>query len=155
VVGLPEGRLNLLAVGQERFRILRLTQERPFLRAEVEFLSDLPEDPASLTPLVEGVTEQAQEYFRLSLSLSWHRPREVLLPSEPELLSFAIAGQLQIEVEERQRLLELTSTRERLEELAGILARENEKLGEELERRLRRRGNGQDDHSLLPRPGEE
>ena len=35
---LPDGRMNLVAVGAERFRIDELTQQRPFLRARVEIL---------------------------------------------------------------------------------------------------------------------
>jgi len=35
-----DGRLDLLAIGQRRFQIASLDQEKPYLRAEVEFFND-------------------------------------------------------------------------------------------------------------------
>src|SRR4030042_688749 len=45
---LPDGRMNLLAVGEERFRIVRLSRQEPYLVAEVEPLKDVHELVAKL-----------------------------------------------------------------------------------------------------------
>src|SRR5687767_2937944 len=45
---LPEERLNLIVLGQERFRIVRLTQQNPYLVAEVEPLTSVIGDDPSL-----------------------------------------------------------------------------------------------------------
>src|SRR5207245_8776938 len=43
----PDGRMNILAEGQKRFEILQINQERAFLQADVFYLEDEADPPAS------------------------------------------------------------------------------------------------------------
>src|ERR1700679_2226974 len=36
----PDGRMDILATGRRRFEILRLNEDRPFLRGAIEFFDD-------------------------------------------------------------------------------------------------------------------
>ncbi|MFN7017617.1 MAG: LON peptidase substrate-binding domain-containing protein [Fimbriimonadales bacterium] len=112
----PDGRFHLLAIGEERFQIIRLIRhESPYLKAHVRLWRD--HQPFSAEQERE-LAEQTAEAFRALLHhiLESDRVRvnDIQLPKDPTALSFAIAGTLQLETPMRQYLLELQDTSERL-----------------------------------------
>lgn len=119
----------VIASGQERFRILDTRAEGKLLLGRVELLVDAPDLPEP-SELADEVAELAEAYLEIIRRLSRGMMGRVNLPREPELLSFLVAGSLHIPVEQRQSLLELESTRERLERLHQILANETISLRE-------------------------
>lgn len=155
LVRFEDGRMNLVTLGQERFRILQITQSEPFLRAEVKMIYDTPIDPADLRELVEQTSELAREYIQLLLRQVGRRPQQLDLPTDPEHLSFVLSSSLQIDMEERQALLELTSTQARLVKLKDWLQRETDQLRVALSEQQAmddvKSGNGKLAHRLLPR----
>ncbi len=120
---LPEGRLNIMCVGGERFRIEQLLRETPYPAARVERLSSLDEDDELTCDLSETAATLFAEYIRLQLSISNQWARTIETPSEAGPLSDFIAGRLAVDVQSRQRLLEELSPRRRLESETEILAR--------------------------------
>lgn len=119
---LPEGRMNLVARGLQRFRLLELVRREPYLMGRVELLV---EEPSSPTPeLLAQVVERYRAYLEGLRGLGYEAPQEVA--EEPEPLSFQIAATLLVQVPERQRLLETPGTAERLERELGLLRREIE-----------------------------
>ena len=155
LVRFEDGRMNLVTLGQERFRILQITQRQPFLRAEVSVVRDTPLPPQALQEIVEQTSELAREYIQLLLRQVGRRPQQLDLPTDPEHLSFVLSSSLQMEMEERQALLELTSTQARLEKLRDWLQRETDQLRAALSEQQAmddvRSGNGKLSHKLLPR----
>lgn len=121
---LEDGRINLIAHGSQRFRILSQHREKPYLSATVEVYNDLVEDKQSFSQ----VTRQAQRFFRLYLeallAVVGRRELTFTLPDDAESLSHFIAHLIDIEDEQKQHMLELTSTQQRLEEEIAILRRE-------------------------------
>jgi Lon protease-like protein len=124
---LDDGRMNLLALGRERFRIVELIQERPYLVAQVATVIDEPDEVGSrelVTALAAGLTGYLDALFALR-----DQQRESFeLPAEPEALSYVIASVLQVGLEEKQSLLETASTPERLRQELAWLQRENEAM---------------------------
>lgn len=119
-----DGRSNILCAGQDRFRILQLVEGAPYYQAEVEiFEDDLAFD--SLT----DITERAKELFLRIIAagkklrdLSDAEERETPdLPEDAVALSFIIAASLDVELEEKQLWLEMTSTNRRLSILSNNL----------------------------------
>ncbi len=110
----PDGTLDLLAAGQRRFQIESLDEEKPYLRAEVEYFDD--ED-------VNEVPPELRQKANLAL-------RELMQVESPEVppekienlarLSFQI-GQLVSDLDKRQTVLALRSEVERLEYLVRIV----------------------------------
>ncbi|MGH7686669.1 MAG: LON peptidase substrate-binding domain-containing protein [Candidatus Dormibacteria bacterium] len=122
---LPDGRYNIVVVGASRFRIERLSRERPYMTAEVSYLQDAPASPDG-EALAPRVAQQFREYVTSMRTLSNEPvPAALELPDEPELLSYLVAAALQITITERQRLLEIDSVDERLHECMSILRREH------------------------------
>ncbi|MFN7019035.1 MAG: LON peptidase substrate-binding domain-containing protein [Fimbriimonadales bacterium] len=119
----PDGRFHLLALGEERFQIVRLIRgEAPYLKAQVRLWRDF--EPFSWEEeqrYANEVAEQFREFLRKALDAGGLRVEEIELPRNPTALSFAIAGTLQLDLPLRQYLLELQDTMERLRLLQQIL----------------------------------
>jgi Lon protease-like protein len=120
---LEDGRFHLLALGEERFHIRRLHRDlTPYLQADIEPWRDFPpfsqEEQQNLT---QAVAEAFRGFLRVALAPYGVRASEVNLPDDPVLLSFAVAGTLQISLPFKQYLLELQDTCERLRLLHLVL----------------------------------
>jgi Lon protease-like protein len=76
---LAEGRMNVLSVGDQRFRILHLLRQCPYLLDEVELLQCGDEDGA-LVDFAAPVAALFGEYHRLFLTLSDQWARSARLP---------------------------------------------------------------------------
>ena len=121
------GRMFVSVTGQQRFQIKDITQDRPYIAAQVELLQDEAEVPVS-SPDVEAFRQAVTRYLGLALGLRGGWIREAVSPTEPVALSYFVAGILQVELPEKQALLEESSTSKRLETELGLLGREAEKL---------------------------
>ncbi len=103
----PDGRLDLVAVGQRRYRIVETYEDRPYLSAAVEFFDD---DQEAADP---GLVRQVEERFLQLLSLAGAGAE---LPEAWS--SFQLAHRAGMSLEQCQRLLELQSENQRLRLLA-------------------------------------
>jgi Lon protease-like protein len=116
---LDGGRMNILCEGESRFRIYRFTQQKPFWKGSVEFIED--REPPSAESLFEQVAELYRSVASLSASLSGSQESDLALPDSATDLSFMVSYVLDIEFEEKQKLLEMDSTGERLRMLLAHL----------------------------------
>jgi len=123
---LEQGRLNILCEGESRFRIHRLTQESPFWKGTVDYFED--EQVRSTESLYEQVAELYRGVAALSAKLSGSEPTELVLPESSTDLSYMVSYVLDIDYEEKQKLLEMTSTAERLRMLVAHLTQALKRL---------------------------
>ncbi len=124
LVRLDDGRMNLLARGGQRFRILSQHREKPYLSGLVEIYEDISEPEELLLTRANQARELFNTYLQILLELVGKREIQFTLPTVPEELSHFIAYFLDIEDEQKQELLELNSTVQRLEEEIETLRRE-------------------------------
>ena len=119
-----DGRSNIVTLGQQRFRVLNVTRDTPFRSAMVSWIEDDPvEDMNSLHSLTESVASALRDVVELTGKLT-DSPASLPedLPDLPRELSFWIGAHLGGPVaDQQQELLELTSTRSRLEQEFNIL----------------------------------
>jgi Lon protease-like protein len=108
-----DGRLDIVTEGRKRFELLRIDEERSFLRAEVLMIEDGP----GITPQTE--TERAARLHSELLSLAG--ARQDLSAADPSLLSFYLAGSLPLDLDFKQELLSLRSEPERISLLTTYL----------------------------------
>ena len=113
-----DGRSNIVTIGQQRFRILEIISETPFINALVSWVDDDPiSDQVKLQKLKNSVLIALKDVVSLTAKLTDSEkdlPRS--LPEIPRELSFWIAAHLGGPVaSEQQNLLELTNTFHRLE----------------------------------------
>ena len=119
-----DGRSNIVTLGQQRFRVLNVTRETPFRTAMVSWIEDDPvEDMNSLHSLTESVASALKDVVELTGKLTASPPAlPEDLPDLPRELSFWIGAHLGGPVaDQQQELLELTSTRSRLEQEFSML----------------------------------
>jgi ATP-dependent Lon protease len=118
---LPDDRLKVLTVGQQRFRVLEYLRDKPYRVALVEWIEDKPTQQ-DLRPLAKEVDRLLNDVVRLSAKLTDQRlelPDDV--PVLPLELSYWVAGNLYGVASEQQDLLELQDTADRLQREAEIL----------------------------------
>jgi Lon protease-like protein len=121
---LENGSYDLLAIGTQRFRILSQHRNKPYLSGLVEPFDDRPEPIGLLSMHVEQVRRLFISYLNMLLEAPGDGEVETNLPKAPEDLSHFIAYFLDVEDEQKQRYLELTSTQERLQGEITFLRRE-------------------------------
>lgn len=121
---LEDGRYTLMAVGTKRFRIVSERRDKPYLSGLVELYEDDAEPERVWLPTMQQARDLFGEYLGMLLEASEDKNVEAHLPDEAEELSYFIAYFLDIQEERKQQFLELTSTRQRLQEEVAILRRE-------------------------------
>src|SRR5438876_2975548 len=126
-----DGTLRLIIQGLERFRIVEIVQESPYLRARIEHIAD--DGDASPTVEVEALARSALGLFQKVVSLSPTLPDElanVAAAAEgASALADLIASSLPtLPTALKQELLETTAVKQRLERLLGALGKEAEVL---------------------------
>ncbi|MEH1874139.1 LON peptidase substrate-binding domain-containing protein [Nostoc sp.] len=118
---LPDDRIKMLTLGQQRFRVLEYVREKPYMVGLVEWIEDQP--PAKdLRPLSTDVEQLLRDVVRLSAKLTEQNielPED--LPDLPTELSYWVASNLYGVAAEQQLLLEMQDTATRLEREAEIL----------------------------------
>lgn len=122
---MPDGRLNIVVVGETRFTILETRQTHPYLSARVAPFAEQAEDAAQ-TSTFDSVTSLFKTYLKSLLARAGQSLSSLQLPREPESLSYAIAHSLQIPLPEKQELLEIVGVEPRLRREFELLKQEIE-----------------------------
>lgn len=119
---LRDGRMNLLAVCEERFRVLDYMEaDLPYLIGRVEAWEDSNVGEGDLSELIADVSSLFADYLAL-LAAHAHLPMpDVDLPNDPQTLAFCVASVAMLPLPLKQHLLEMTDTRARLQEELRLL----------------------------------
>ena len=135
----PDGRMNLVVLGERRFRIAALDSSAPYLQGDVELIES--EDAATPEARDEAARVAALfgEQFRLKLCSTGQWSRALSLPDDPDALADFVGGQLDAPPEARQELLETLSVPARLRREAGLLGDGIRRLTEQWEEARRRK----------------
>lgn len=121
---LEDGRYILMAVGTKRFRILSQHNDKPYLSGLVELYEDALETGNALFEQVEQARDLFGNYLRLLIQDAGEQEILANIPDEAEELSLFVASFLDVQDEQKQHFLEMTSTQQRLGEEIDILRRE-------------------------------
>jgi ATP-dependent Lon protease len=124
----PDNTVRVLVEGLWRIRISQYTSTDPYLSAKFELLRDQTEDTVELTAMMRNAQGQFQEIIKLSPALSEQVKIAALNTEDPGHFTDLIAVNLNLSLEERQKLLETNSVKERLTFLLPMLNREHEVL---------------------------
>jgi Lon protease-like protein len=109
----PDGRLDLVAEGRQRFEVLELNRERSFLQAEVLLVPDEPGAPSE---------EDRARAIQLHLEiLSLAGAVQDIAAADQSTLSFYLAGSLPLDLDFKQKLLAMRSERQRIQAVATYL----------------------------------
>lgn len=118
---LPDDRMKMFTLGQQRFRVLEYVREKPYKVGLVEWMEDNPPEK-DLRPLASEVEQLLQDVVRLSAKLTDQNielPENI--PDLPTELSYWVASNLYGVATEQQALLETQDTGVRLQREVEIL----------------------------------
>lgn len=102
---LDEGRMNIMSVGQNRFRILSLSHERPYLVGKVELAPLVPERETTLTMAADRLHPLVVEYLSLLARLGKIEFDISQIPTDPLTLLYLAASLIQVPTEKKQEFL--------------------------------------------------
>ena len=111
---LESGRLNIVATGESRFRIIDISQHKSYLTARAEVIEDISTDAMTLSMAFDQASELFRTYLRRLYLLANRHVSAIQIPTDPALLSYSIANAVQVPMLERQRLLEYATVEDRL-----------------------------------------
>jgi Lon protease-like protein len=135
-----DGRFDILVRGGKRFEIVRIVDSKPYLEAEINFLT---EDTGFHSFEIEELASEALELFN-DIMRSVHLKNEFILEEELSAvnISFILPSSGIFPPEIGQKYLEIKSTKERLGLEIQQLKQIKDKLKEveDLERAIRWRG---------------
>ena len=135
---LPDGTIKVLVEGGDRARIDRLIEVDDYFAAELSVLpAGLGEDEREVEVLSRSVMNLFDQYVKLNKKV----PPEILTSlagiEDPARLADTIAAHMSLKIEEKQKVLEIESVRDRLEHLMGLIEGEIDLL--QIEKRIRGR----------------
>ena len=113
-----DGRMDLIAVGRERFQVNFFDSEKAYLRGSVELL---PDSEGGQEPTEDLARQILEVYYQVSMLMGQRDAQEFNSQSSLRGLAFKLTSSLPLENGIRQRILEARSEDRRLEELAGRL----------------------------------
>jgi uncharacterized protein len=120
----PDGRFDLVTVGADRFRLVRLGEAAPYFSGEVELLADDAGDPAAAAAGVTAVQHAFRAYIQLMAERGGPNVTIPELPDEPVLLSYLVAAVVVVDLPVKQGLLDEPDAVRRLSAERELLARE-------------------------------
>jgi ATP-dependent Lon protease len=127
-VKMPDGNIKVLVEGLERAKAVELNDSDGFFVATVRTGKTDVEITANIEQLTQRVTSLFEQYVKLQQSLNYETMIAAVRTDEPAKLADTIAANLQLEIPEKQELLDIFDPAERLLRVADVLDVEIEKL---------------------------
>ncbi len=140
---LPDGRANIMIQGSERFVLEGFAEtDRPYHVGAVAGYEDADEPVVALAPVADRVRELFVRVGTAARTLADDSDALPALPDDPKMLAFAIAGVIDMNVKDQQRLLVSRSPGGRLREIEVLLAPAVEALEHRAVVHVRAKSNG-------------
>jgi Lon protease-like protein len=138
---LDDGRMNIFAIGERRFRVVKLDTSHDYLAGEIEYVESesVSDDAAALMPQARDLFN---EYFRTYLALADQWTRGVALPDDPGDAADYIAARTDASAQLKQAWLEELSPEARLRHQLESIAEAIPDMRLRLEVKLRQKTSG-------------
>ena len=135
---LPDGTIKVLVEGVQRAKVENLHESKDFFVASYSVIDEVSDDDErELEILSRSILNVFDQYVKLNKKV----PAEILTSlagiDEPSRLSDTIAAHMSLKLDEKQKVLEISSVHKRLEYLMGLIDAEIDLL--QIEKRIRGR----------------
>jgi ATP-dependent Lon protease len=116
---LPDGTVKLLVEGVDRVKILECKneKEKEYIAASVETIKDKIDSETDLLPFAIAIIRKLEKLTSLNKKISFELMSTLKQQKNPSMTADHIAGQLNISIFEKQKLLEMIDLKLRLEKL--------------------------------------
>ena len=124
-IKMPDGGTTIIIQGKNRFAIDSIVGEDPYFKAKIHKLEEeeLPKD-ADFDAYVANIKDLATEIIQLSPNLPTEASIILRNIENPSFLIHFVSSNLNTDIKEKQRLLELNNIRERADLLMQLLQKE-------------------------------
>lgn len=127
------GHMDITIVGTQRFRIEKMDSTQPFLTAETVPFPFINGSTKAATEMAHKVRPLVLRYVDILSSASNTNLRLDRLPEDPKALAVLVSIALQVNNDEKQRLLEIASVPEMLDHQRYLLSLETKLMGHMME----------------------
>jgi ATP-dependent Lon protease len=124
----PDGSLRVLVQGISRIAIEEIVTDTPYFIAKVKSVKETVKTTTALEALKRNLSIQFQKIVGQTPQLPDELQVVVVNTDAPEKLSDLIASNLNLQVEEKQKILETVDVKKRLKNLTALVNRELEVL---------------------------
>ncbi|RIJ36990.1 endopeptidase La [Pontibacter oryzae] len=123
---LPDGNTTIIIQGQSRFKIEEVTQEEPYLAARVSLCEETPMDKSKkeVKALVQSLKDAAAKMLKLNPEIPQEAQVALDNIDSPSFLTHFLSSNLNVEMAQKQELLEVNDGKERGTQLLELMLRE-------------------------------
>src|SRR6202046_3905886 len=123
-----DGNLKVLVEGVERGKILSVSEEEGYFKATIKTFTFKIETGPQLDALTSRVTGLFEQYVKLSQNVNYDTMVAAIRGDDPGKLADTVGANMQLDIEEKQELIEIFDPIDRLTRVAEMLDIEIEKL---------------------------
>ncbi|MFN4292934.1 MAG: endopeptidase La [Thermoflexales bacterium] len=124
----PDGVVNMIVQGAERFRIVEIVGEDPYIVARVEPLPETWENSLEIEALRRNISEGFNKMAELRPDMPDELAQMIQSIEDPRQLTYAVATYTRIDLDDAQRLLEMDGLPNKMLFLLQLLNKELEVL---------------------------
>ena len=121
VLKLPDGAVKILIEGKQRVKISEFLSKNKFLEAFCEEVADRNFEGDEIEALRRTVSTEFDRYSKLNKNITEESLEAIRKASDSVMLSDSIAGHLNLTVEKKQELLEISDVQKRLEKILEVI----------------------------------
>ena len=121
---LEDGRYDVITVGTQRFRLASLDDSGPYLRGQVDLLTEETGDEAAAAQAARVVRDAFRAYLGALAERGVTQASAPGLPEDPVTLSYLVGASMIIDLGDRQALLAEPDALHRLAAERALLSRE-------------------------------
>ncbi len=114
---LPDGTVKVLVEGLERVKITECKNDKEFLTTSIEIIKDKVDSKEDLLAFAIAIVRNLEKLTNLSKKISSEIITTLKEQKNPSKIADHLAGQLNISISEKQKLLEMVDLKLRLEKL--------------------------------------
>ena len=135
---LPDGTVKVLVEGLDRVKILECRNDKDYLATSTEIIKDKIDSPQEdVLALSTALIRKLEKVINVNKKISLELTTNIKQQSNPSIIADHIAGQLNISIFEKQKLLETVDLKVRLEKLMEHINNEMNVIS--VEKRIRGR----------------
>ena len=123
-IKLPDKTVKILVEGLSRADILAIKEEADFLSADVELIADNSPNEHTSQNMVKALMSAFEDYVQVSKKVQPEVMTSLSVIDEPSRLLDSIAAQLVLKLDQKQKILEISTLQDRFDYMLRLLSTE-------------------------------
>ncbi|MBK9451264.1 MAG: endopeptidase La [Bacteroidetes bacterium] len=124
LIRMPDGSITIVIQGRARFEVVEFVQEDPYFKARVNKLQEEYPTKKEAQALMRSLKRQAQQIIEISPNIPTEAQVVLQNISGLTFLVYFIVSNLNLEVTEKQQVLEMNSLLEKGQQVLGFMGKE-------------------------------